>query len=259
MYMNLLQVSVKADVNTLPFNHLLAIISPVLVAILVLGVIVFIGGISIKKGDKETYFGGIRGLLGKRDEDTNLKEDLKRFTDDVDHETQSDLFDYIDDMDSGIDKVLIQKHCDFTKETFSGIVKQELRKRVRRNSLRERLMESSRGDYIDKVLKDIEKKYKPFQSNVASAPCEDQYLDFSYVKEAVRNEVGKFFDEAVKKLIAGYRKKRERYEKEAPNFKTVPARVFCCDRPDQKNKGYIEAFTGLLEPAGTWYGRGKCA
>jgi hypothetical protein len=226
--------------------------------ILAVIVIVTINGIRIKLGpEREFNFGGVRGLLAKKDEDVYLKENLKRFTDDVDHEIQADLFEFVEEIDRLLEKVLVNKHCYFTMEKFSNIIKRELQKRLRRNNLREKLLENNRDYYIEDILKNVEKNYALFQKNVAATSCDDKYADFPFVKDAMGNVIGQFYDYAKKRHIEGWRKKRAEYKKEAPNFKTVSGREFCCDRPDLKNKGYIESFTGKPEPAGTWYRRKK--
>jgi len=83
----LLETGITMNVNELPVVNLLIII----LSFFALVTIVFINGFSIKFGDKEINIGGVQRLLAKRDKDTLLKESLKKFTDDVDHETTACL------------------------------------------------------------------------------------------------------------------------------------------------------------------------
>jgi hypothetical protein len=252
--MYLLQgANVTMDVANTPFEHLVAILLFLLILVVILAGIIFANGISFKWKEKEINIGGIRRLLAKKDEDSYLKECLKGFIDDIDHEIQADLFDHIEDMDTDLNDVLLKEHCFFTTDKFFNLVKRELQKRVRRNNLRRKLAKENREKYIANVMKDVEDRYGLFQVKVAAAACEDSFVDFALIKGSMRIKIGLFFDYAVSRLILGMRKKREHYAIEAPKFKTVSARVYSCDMPDLKNKGYIEILTGKPEPAGTWY------
>jgi hypothetical protein len=148
------------NVNELPENHLLII---ALFALAVVA-IAFINGISIKFGEnKEINFGGILRLLAKKDEDTLLKEELKKFSDDVDHEVTANLYDLVGELEEHLEPPLVMgDHCYFTFEKFSSIVKSELYKRIRRNSLWEKLA-AGRDSYIIAILKDIETRYDQLQ------------------------------------------------------------------------------------------------
>jgi hypothetical protein len=234
--MYLLQAGITMDVDKMPFEHLIAVL---LFLLVVLGM-VFINGVSFKIGDKEINIGGIRKLLAWKDEDTRLKENLKRFADDVDNEIEADLYDLIEDMDVRIERILLQEHCYFTLDKFSAIVKKELHKRVRRNNLKEKLSEDSIDKYVDKALKNVEERYELFQAKVASVKCEDKYSGFQDIKEAIRQELLQWAKEASNILIAGMKKKIAKYEDSKKNFKTPSARKFCCDDCIAKNKVYIE-------------------
>lgn len=235
-------MDVSMNVNSMPFEHLAAIIFGGIVIV----AIVFISGVSFKIGEKEYNIGGLRRLIAKKDEDALLKERLKKFSDETDHETEADLYDAIEDMDSRLEKEILEKgeHCFFTWEQFTSLVKRELQKRVRRNNLRERLAEGSREKYVRKVLQDVQEKYELFQRRAASAKCEDRYAEFAVIREAVYRELCTFFDQAKAVLVAGMKKKIAEYEKTAPEFKTAKARKFSCDYPAAKNKGYIKSLTG---------------
>lgn len=160
MYLYLLNTDVSMNVNELPENHLLII---ALFALAVVA-IAFINGISIKFGEnKEINFGGILRLLAKKDEDTLLKEELKKFSDDVDHEVTANLYDLVGELEEHLEPPLVMgDHCYFTFEKFSSIVKSELYKRIRRNSLWEKLA-AGRDSYIIAILKDIETRYDQLQ------------------------------------------------------------------------------------------------
>jgi hypothetical protein len=224
------------DVDNMPFGHLLAI----LLFLFVVLCLVFMNGLSFKVGDKEVNIGGIRRLLARKDEDTRLKESLKRFSDDVDHETEADLYDLIEEMDTRIERVLLQEHCYFTLDKFSAIVKKELYKRVRRNNLKDRLSEESLEKYVEKMLKDVEERYELFLAKVSGVKCGDRYSGFRKIREAVRQELFLWAQDASKILVAGMNKKIAKYEDSKQSFKTSGARKFCCDDCITKNKAYIE-------------------
>jgi hypothetical protein len=228
--------AISMDVDKMPFGHLIAVL---LFLLVVLG-LVFMNGLSFKIGDKEINIGGIRRLLARKDEDTRLKESLKRFSDDVDHETEADLYDLIEDMDTRIEHILLKEHCYFTLDKFSAIVKKELYKRVRRNNLKDRLSEESVEKYVEKVLKSVEERYELFQAKVSGVKCGDKYSGFQDIKDAVRQELLRWAKEASNILIAGMNKKIAKYEGSKSAFKTSSARKFCCDDCIAKNKAYIE-------------------
>jgi hypothetical protein len=228
------------DIANMPFEHLIAVLSFLLVLIAV----IFINGFSLKLGEKEINIGGIRKLLAKKDEDTLLKESLKRFADDIDHDIEADLYEMIEDMDTRIESITLTEHCYFTFEKFQNIIKSELFKRIRRNNLRERLSAESREKYVTKLLRDIEEKYQLLQAKVSSVKCGDSYAQFPAIKETVKSELYSFFDNAIKIIVSGYRRKIEKYENTKGQFKTASARKFCCDECITKNRQYIKNLAG---------------
>jgi len=241
LYLYLLEAGVKMNVNELPLEHLLIIV----LSVLFLAAIVFINGVSFKLGGKELNVGGIPRLLAKRDKDTLLKESLKKFTDDVDHEVTANLYDLVEDLEDRLEPPLVSgEHCYFTYEKFSAIVKSELYKRIRRNNLREKLTESGRDRYINTVLKDIEKRYGHLREKVKQVKCGDDYAEFGAVKGAIRNVLAEFFDGAAAILVAGMEKKIEKYAETKPEFITAAARKNCCDDCIEKNKSRIRKLSG---------------
>jgi len=139
----LLSTNVNVDVDKLPIEHLLIIVLSLLIFI----VIIFTNGFSFRFGEKEINIGGVLRLLSKRDKDTLLKESLKKFSDDVDHEVTANLYDLVEEIEDNLREPLIQgEHCYFTFEKFSSIVKSELYKRIRRNSLWEKLSDAAETD-----------------------------------------------------------------------------------------------------------------
>jgi hypothetical protein len=240
MHLYPLDTDVAIDVSKLPFEHLIAL----LLSMMILFAVVFINGFSFKWGEKEVIIGGIRRLMAKKDEDIRLKEDLKKFTDDVDHEVEANLYDLIEEMDARIERFALLEHCYFTFQKFNSIVKSELYKRVRRNNLRERLSLESREKYIEKLMRDIETRYELLQAKIAGVKCGDTYESFAVIRNNVQRELSYFFDQAVHIMIGGYKKKIEKYEKTKGRFRTNSARKFCCDDRIEKNKGYIESLLG---------------
>jgi hypothetical protein len=240
-FMYLLNANIDLDFTDMSFEKLLLLIAFGAFAI----VIIAINGITLKWGDKEFNFGGMRKKLAKRDKDTLLKESLKRFSDDVDHETEADLYDLIEEMDSRIENVLLGDHCYFTLDKFSAIVKKELYKRVRRNSLKDRLSEDSIEKYGDKILKDVEERYALFQAKVAGAKCGDRYSQFGKIKESVRQQILLWAANARDILIGGMEKKIAKYEATKDQFRIASTRKFCCDDCIAKNKVYIDRLRGV--------------
>jgi len=236
LYLYLLEANVTVDVNKLPIEHLILIIS----AALILVAIIFINGVSIRIGEKEMNLGGIFRLLAKKDEDMLLKESLKKFSDDVDHEVTANLYDLVGELEEHLEPPLvIGEHCFFTFDKFSAIVKSELYKRIRRNSLWEKLT-TGRTSYTNIILKDIETRYEQLQKKVSQVKCGDTYQEFSAIKNDVRNVLYRFFDGTVEILVKGMEKKIEEYEKAKPKFKTVAARKICCDDCIAKNQSRIK-------------------
>jgi len=243
LYLYLLETSVKLDLNELPIVHLLIIILFVLAFL----TIILLNGFSLKLGEKEINIGGVQRLLAKRDKDTLLKESLKKFSDDVDHEVTADLYDLVEEIEDHLREPLIQgNHCYFTFEKFTSLVKNELYRRIRRNSLWEKLSEAGKERYISSILKDIGKRYELLQAKANRVSCGDTYADFAEVKEAIHGALIKFFDGTVKILVAGMDKKCEKYEASKKEFKTEAARKICCDDCIEKNKYRINKLTGRL-------------
>lgn len=240
----LLGTGISMDVAALPYSHLVTIVLFLSVVVVAVVVAVLINGFSIKLGEKEVNVGGIRQLLAKKDEDTLLQQSLKNFADEVDHQATADIFDLVDEIDVCVEKILVNRHCYFTVERFYDLIKRELSKRVRRNSLRERLSEETMDAYINKVLKDIQEKYDFFQERVKTADCDDAYADFSMIRGAVRDELAAFYSGAKAKLVAAMKKKIKRYNEDIPKFKTEPARRFSCIEPIERNRRYIKELTG---------------
>jgi hypothetical protein len=238
--MYLLQAAVTMDVARMPFAHLIAVLSFCAAAVTV----VFINGFSLRLGEREINIGGIRRLLARKDEDTLLKEELKRFADDTDRETSADLLDLIEDLDAKIEALALSEHCYFTFEKFIAIFKRALEKRVWRNNLKEKLAGTSREKYAAALLREIEEKHELMYAKIALVKCGDSYRQFSAIKEKARELLGFFFADAVKILAAACRKKIAKYNEAKPRFKTQAARKFCCDDCIEKNKRYIEKLTG---------------
>ena len=232
--------NVTMDIASLPFEHLIAILSFFLVTVSV----VFINGFSIKLGEKELHIGGVRRLLAKKDEDILLKEELKKFADDIDHEIEADLFDLIEDLDAKIERLALSEHCYFTFEKFTSIFKHELEKRVRRNNLKEKLAESDREKYVSSILRDIEEKHELLQAKIVTVKCGDTYQKFSVIRENARGLLYSFFDEAKAILVTAFKRKIMKYNETKERFKTSAARKFCCDDCILKNKQYIKRLTG---------------
>jgi hypothetical protein len=241
--MYLLQAAITADLGTMPFEHLIVI----LLFFLVLISVIFINGVSLKLGEKELNIGGIRRLLAKKDEDTQLKEKLKRFSDDVDHDIEADLYDLIDDLDSEIQRLALSRHCYFTFEKLSSIIKRELEKRIRRNNLKEKLAESGKNKYVSTILRDVGERYDILRAKVGLLNCGESYAEFGAVKEGFRGVLDKFFDGAKGIMVSGMEKKIRKYEETKDRFKTPAARKFCCDDCIAKNKAYIKNLTGTEE------------
>jgi len=242
MYLYLLDANIQMDVNAMPIEHLLIIV----LSILVLVAIIFINGFSIKLGEKELNLGGIMRLLDKRDKDALLKESLKKFTDDIDHNVTANLYDLVEEIEDSLEPPLLQgDHCYFTFEKFSAIVKSELYKRIRRNNLWEKLTEFSRDRYINTILKDIEKRYSQLQEKAKQVKCGDTYAEFGEIKEAIRGVLIRFFNGTAGILIEGMEKKIEEYEKKKTEFKTVAARKICCDDCIAKNQSRIKKLQGV--------------
>jgi hypothetical protein len=236
MIMYLLQSGISVDVTNMPFGHLIAVLSFLLVIIAV----VMINGITIKIGNKEMHIGGIRKLLAKKDDDILLKENLKRFSDEVDQEIEADIYDLIEDMEFRIERVLLNDHCYFTLDSFVAIVKKELYKRVRRNNLKEKLAEDSQKKYVDKMLHTVEERYELFQAKVSAVKCGDRYTEFAAIKDAIKKELYLWVQDACTVLVLGMKKKIVRYEEVKDDFKTAGARKFCYDHCIAKNQGYID-------------------
>ena len=240
MYLYLLNADITMDVNKLPLEHLTIIVG----AALILITIIFFNGIQIRIGEKEINLGGIFRLLSKKDEDMLLKESLKKFSDDVDHEVTANLYDLVGELEEHLEPPLVMgEHCYFTFEKFSAIVKSELYRRIRRNSLWEKLADG-RNSYTIAILKDIETRYDQLQKKVSQVKCGDSYQEFSAIKDDIRNVLFRFFDGTVEILVKGMEKKIEEYDKAKPKFKTVAARRICCDDCIAKNQSRIKKLTG---------------
>jgi len=211
-------------------------------------VIVFTNGFSFRFGEKEINIGGIIRQLAKRDEDNLLKEKLKKFADDVDHEITANLYDLVEALEDQLEPPLTKgDHCYFTFEKFSAIVKSELYKRIRRNNLWEKLIVSGRTRYIDTIMRDIEMRYILLLAKVNQVKCGDIYQKFEFIKKEVRNVLNKFFNGTIKILVEGMEKKCEEYQRVKPEFKTAAARKICCDDCIAKNQIRIKKLTGIKD------------
>jgi len=237
VYPLLLQASVQMNVNELSTERLLIIV----LSFLALITIILLSGFSVKLGEKEINIGGIQRLLAKRDKDMLLKESLKKFSDDVDHEVIANLYDLVKELeDHLVDPLVVGDHCYFTFEKFTSLVKSKLYKRIRRNSLWEKLSDAGRDRYIATILKDIEGRYETLRAKANQVKCGDTYADFRTIKGAIRNVLVKFFDGTVDILCGGYEKKCKKYEETKKEFKTAEARKICCDDCIAKNKDRIQ-------------------
>jgi hypothetical protein len=201
-------------------------------------------GITLKWGDKEIVIGGLKKLLAKKDADTRLKEELKRFTDDVDNDITNQLYDLVDGMDFRLEKLMVKEHCFFSFGEFVRLVQEELKKRIRRNNLKDRMSGESREKYADKILHNIKERYKAFQYKAANVKCGDAYADFDVIEVAVKQEIMGFVNDTIGILVSGMKKKIEKYEAMKQEFKIANDRKFCCDDCIRKNKKYIEDLTG---------------
>lgn len=243
MYYFLLETNVQMNINELSFEKLLLIILSLLTFI----ALILLNGFSIKLGEKEINIGGIQRLLAKRDKDTLLKESLKKFSDDIDHEVTANLYDFVEDLeDHMVGPLVMGDHCYFTFEKFTSLIKSELYKRIRRNSLWEKLSDAGRDRYIASILKDIEKRYELLRAKANQVKCGDIYTEFANIRDAIRGVLVKFFDGTTEILIAGMERKIEKYETTKEEFKTSMARKICCDDCIAKNQLRIKKLTGTI-------------
>jgi hypothetical protein len=224
------------DVDQMKFENLALVSAFGLIVI----ALCFMYGITLKWGDKEIVIGGLKKLLKNKDDDTRLKESLKRFSDAVDDDTISQLYDLVDGMDFRLEKLAVKEHCFFSFGEFIRLAQEELKKRIRRNNLKERMSQESREKYADKILHNIKERYTAFQYKAANVKCGDSFADFEVIEAAVKQEVIGFVNDAIDILVSGMKKKIEKYEAAKPEFKTADARKFCCDDCISKNKRYIE-------------------
>ena len=233
----LLATNVNVDVDKLSILHLLIIV----ISVIVLATIVLLCGFYFRTGDKEINIGGVQRLLAKRDKDMLLKEELKKFSDDVDHEVTADLYDLVEELEDHLREPLTQgDHCYFTYDKFASIIKSELYRRIRRNSLWEKLTEAGKDRYVNTILKSIEDRYVLLRAKVSQVKCKDTYADFASVKGAIREVLIQFFDRTAVILISGMEKKCEKYEKTKGDFQTVAAKKLCCDDCIEKNRARID-------------------
>jgi hypothetical protein len=234
--------SIIVDYNHLPITHLI-VLAAVVFAFLGLLSVIFTYGLTFKWGDKEIVIGAIKRLLAKKDEDIRLKEELKRFTDGVDNDIANQLYDLVDGMDFRLEKIMVKEHCFFSFGEFIRLVQEELKKRIRRNNLKER-MAGNRETYAEKILHDVHERYKAFQYKSSNVPCHDTFEDFDIIEEALKKEIEQFMVDAAAILTDGMKKKINRYEETKPQFKTKEARKFCCDDCISKNIAYIKSLAG---------------
>ena len=236
--MPLLQTAVTVDI-TKSFEYTAAF----LVFLLLFTAIVLTTGFSLRIGKREFCIGGLRRLLMKKDRDVLLKEELCQYAEHVDNDTASNLYDLIEDLDGKIKLLPQSEHCWFTWEKFNSVIKNELYKRVRRNNLKEKLMER-RESYIAGLLREIEKKYEMLRGQVALNKCSESYEEFSSIRKPVREMMEEFFDKAKEALVCGCKKKIQKYNETKERFRTADAKQFCCLDRIEKNKGYIRGLTG---------------
>ena len=235
MYISLLVTNVTLDINNLPVDLAIIILSFIIVVV----AIIFINGFSIKIGDKEFNVGGIQRLLARKDEDMLLKETLHEFSEKIDREVNGNLYDLVDSLNYEMDGIAINEHCYFTFEKFIAIFRNELEKRVRRNSLKEKLSKINRENYTATILGNVESQYNNLRVKVSGLNCGETYTDFTVIKDAAQKILNKFFDGSKIILIEGCRKKIKKYNEYKDKFKTISARKSSCDHPIEKNEGYI--------------------
>ena len=240
MFLYPLETNIAIDVNKLSIEHMIFIGSFFILIVL----IIFVNGFSIKLGNKEINIGGIFRFLARKDEDGLLKESLHNYSEEVDHELNGDLYDLVDSLNYKIEELALKQHCYFTFEKFISIVKSELEKRVRRNNLKEKLAKKNREKYVDSLLSGIESKYEMLQTKVSILKCGESYADFSAIKIATRKILYQFFDGANDLLIKASQKKNKKYNESECKFKTASARNFSCVIPKAKNEEYIKNLQG---------------
>jgi len=238
----LLDADIKLDYANMSIEHAAILFSFLLVVIAV----IFINGISIRRGDKEYNIGGVLRLIAKKDEDTLLKETLHRFSEEVDHDVNGKLYDLVDELNYQIEGLALKEHCYFTFEKFISILRTELEKRVRRDNLKEKLAKANCVKYTETIMKNIESRYNKLQIKINDLNCGESYANFSVIKNAVPDVLYKFSDSAKDILIAGCGKKIKRYKEEKEKFKTTAARKSSCEYPIEKNEGYIKDLGGGL-------------
>jgi hypothetical protein len=229
--------------NDLPLTHLFVLAGVIFFAF-GLVIVLFICGFSIKWGNKELVIGYLKHLLSKKDGDIRKKEELKRFSDDIDNDVTAQLYDLVDDMDDRLKKLVAEEHCFFSFTEFIRLVQEALKKRIRRNNFKERMSDMSRERYVERILDSVRKRYEAFQYKTIGVKCGDTYKAFEAIEGAVKDEIKAFVHEAVDLLVIGMKKKIELYEAAKPEFKTADARKFCCDDCIVKNKVYIKNMTG---------------
>lgn len=228
--------------SSIPQTNLIVYTSIIFCAIIV----IFINGIHVKLGSKEIWLLGIGAKLSARDNDMNLREFLKKQTDEIDKAIINDIDDIVDEIEYKMDNILgDEQHCWFTYSRLVTIIKQELYKRVRRNNLKVRLCESTKEKYIERIVNNIREKYDLLQAKSEKVSCGDVYPSFHKIEDQVYKIVENFFDEARSLEIAGISAKIKIYEDVRPKFKTKSMRESSCDEQIAKNKKYLENLTKI--------------
>ena len=199
---------------------------------------VFIIGIPFRIKGESHYMGGLKNIFKNRDEDVALKEALKKQIDEIDNSMESNLYDLIDSKGLEFEKLLIEKHCSFTLDKFIWILKEVLIRGVRRNNLKEKLCESSKVTYINKIIVDVSSRYENLRAKAKLAKCEDQYEDFCIIEKNVRTILEEIFDSMKEEVLTAINKKIALYEETEKQFNVKEIAWQACQIPTEKNKKY---------------------
>jgi hypothetical protein len=209
--------------------------------------LIVFNGITLKWGNKEFNFGGMRKKLSNKDDDEDIKERLKKTMDGIDRDMENDLYDLNEEISDNARRIYTGI-CYFPSERLAMIIKSVLDRRVDRNNLVEKLSDGKRQSYILEIKKDVIEKYRYFQTMSEHSKCGDVYPSVEEVREKLNSLIDNWENRARFNVIIP--RKLEKigiYKTNKEGFKVPKYRQKFCLNKLKDNAGYITDMGGVYE------------
>ncbi len=220
----------------------------IIVITIIAGVIVFLSGLRIKKGEFEIGIGAakIDNRIKKQREqerkDESLRMWLYRESQEIDAKIKADLRRVVRDLEdtiSGIFAPYLQ--CEFPSILVTNMIKSELFQRIDDNNLRLKFAKLEIQTYLSEITRRIESKYNAFLYHILSNKknCGEAYPKWDDIDESIKYLLLTWSRLSIAILQSRIDEKIKLYTAHRDKFLLDEYKESSVDEPVEKNRAYL--------------------